>query len=920
MRVDESWIVLTKLSPPPVRQDCLKRERLFDRLDAGIAGRLVLVSTPAGFGKTTLLSSWYATRTTRPAPPRGPAFAWLTLERSDNDPARFWGYVLRALQQAHAQDSNHPILALEVSPRASTETFLTALLNAFSVASAKDVPDETGGTVLTLDEYQVITDRAIHTAMDFLLEHLPPNLHLVIASRNSSSLPLIKLRAGGALTEINAEDLRFSTQEIACFLQRVLPCSFTTGEVARMEDQTGGWIMPLHLATLAWHDRQNSAAFLTSLRGDHHTLVEYLLAEVFEQQPADIQRFLLATSLLAECTGPLCDAVLQQSNSRRILEQLAHDQVFLEPSDATHRWYSYHPIFLDFLRDRLCLTYPEEMMVWHRRAADWYLQQTSAEGEAPSRALSHLLAIQDWTGATQLIEASCSQMLWQRGEITTLRHWLVDLPKEVVEAQPHLALAFAWAMTLTGQFDIAETWLQHVDRFLNASDAQAAIPEQNLLHQEISGEALAIRARIAAFHDVQSASVLSDQALECLPQGTDLIQADLLLNLGYAQLRSDDFAAAIHTFEKARNIGKRSGNVRAMMLSSRYLASSYITRGFLNEAEMVYRRALRWATASDSKPPPVAGTIYVGNALLLFERNDVEAALDHARQGLALGLRSGEMKTLFPGYLALAQIHQGMGDRESAWRAVEDAERLADLQLFGWADEEVVVIRVRLHLAQGEMGLAARALSKEEWQIEKNSSLPLNTCPPGIQLAWARVLLAQQRPDMATALLQRMLDVYHHERPQVNPLPIVVLLAVALAAAGDKEKALALLADTLPFNLAQGYVRTFVDEGAPMATLLRLVMQRFDMPAIEVLLSAFPLAILESSTTGSAMPQPSASLSARELEVLRLLAVGLSNQQIADELVVALSTVRTHTKHIYRKLGVQGRIRAVARATALQVL
>jgi LuxR family maltose regulon positive regulatory protein len=282
----------------------------------------MLVSTPAGFGKTTLLSSWYAAHEDRQASEREPVLAWLSLEPADNDPARFWIYILHALQKAHEGTPDHPLMELEVSPLASTETFLTALLNAFSAPRWSSSPSTPRAMALILDEYHVVTNQEIQTAMAFLLEHLPASLHLLIASRTYPPLPLTQLRGGGYLAELGAEDMKFSAEETAQFLQTALPLSFTTEEVARLQEQTAGWIMPLHLAALARRSWQDTAAFIASLRGDHHAIVEYLMAEVFSQQPAEIQRFLLATSLLAECSGPLCDAVLQQTNSESVLQQL----------------------------------------------------------------------------------------------------------------------------------------------------------------------------------------------------------------------------------------------------------------------------------------------------------------------------------------------------------------------------------------------------------------------------------------------------------------------------------------------------------------------------------------------------------------------------------------------------------------------
>jgi LuxR family transcriptional regulator, maltose regulon positive regulatory protein len=730
-------------------------------------------------------------------------------------------------------------------------------------------------------------------------------------------LPLTKLRAGGYLAELGAEAVSFSAEETAEFLRSALPLAFTSDEIGRVQEQTGGWIMPLHLAALAWQSRQDTSAFIASLRGDHHVIVEYLVSEVFGQQPDEIQRFLLATSLLAECTGSLCDAVLQQANSQCILLQLEREHLFLFPLEETHRWFRYHALFVGFLQDRLRHTYPEKVAGWHNRAADWYLQQS--EPDAVSRALPHLLATRAWERAACLIEAVSPRMLWRSGEVITLLQWILELPQEVVTEHPRLALASAWAMTLTGQFDAAETTLDTLERSLR-DKWQAISPEEESPYRQVSGEALAIRARIASFHDVERAALLSKQALQLLPEQTDVIKADLLLNLGYARLRSYDFMAAGRTFRYARSIGRRSGNERAFMLSSRYLAGSYESRGVLSEAATVYRQALRTADVEGPLPSLAAGVVCIGHALLLYERNEIVTALDQAQRGLALGRRSGEMKVLFPGYLALAQIHQGFGDETRAWQSLEEAERLADLHLFSWTEVGVAEARARLHLARGEVDLAIRVLSKDGWQSAATQAVPFSVCPPDIQLAWARVLLAQHSSDVAVALLQWVLKQYRQERPQVSTLPVVTLYSLALAAGGDVGQALSLLADAVPPAIAQGYIRTFVDEGAPMEALLRSLLRSGSVPEVQSLLAAFPTTRLETSLPSGVDFRPESALSAREVEVMRLLAAGMSNQQIADKLVVALSTVRTHTKHIYRKLGVQGRVRAVARATALHLL
>jgi LuxR family maltose regulon positive regulatory protein len=811
-------------------------------------------------------------------------------------------------------------MMLEMAPVASTETLLMALLNAFSVRERDTERAPAADTVLILDDYHLITNQAIHTAVAFLLEHLPSSLHLVIASRTTPPLPLTRLRASDQLTEFDSADLEFTAEELAQFLHGALPLSFTTEEVVTIQERTNGWIMPAHLAVLAWRGTQDTDAFVASLRGDQHGLVDYLATEVFERQPAHIQRFLLATSLLAQLSASLCDAVLQQTDSQRILEYLEHDRLLLIPWDEDHQWFRYHPLFVEFLQGRLRQMSSEDVDTWRRRAAHWYLAHESAHHDALLLALPHVIALHDWTRAAQLIEAAAERMLWQRGEMATVLHWMDEIPPAVVDESPRLMLAFAWALTLTGQFDAAEGMLRRVERFPSASDAHSSDPDKMSLWRQLAGEALAVRARIAAFHNVDRASAFSEQALQRLGHKADLLRADLLLNLGYAQLRRYDLVAAGRAFQAVRRIGRRSGNVRAMLLGSRYLASSFVTRGLLNDAATVYRQTLRWATAGGREPVPVTGTIYVGNALLLYERNDLDAALAQAQQGLTLGLRSGEMKTLFPAYLALARIYQGMGDSMRACQALDDAERLSDLRLFTWTDEEIAVARARLNLIRGDVSLALRALSRNGWRIEDERPVPFDRCPLSVQLAWARILLAEQRPTAANALLLHTFQEARQEQSQASALPILILRALALADIGEAAQAHSLLASVLPSAIAQGYVRTLIDEGAPMAALLRQVARADDIPGVGSLLDAFPPAVQEDTLANDSRRQIDAPLSAREVEVVRLMAAGLSNQQIAAELVIALSTVRTHAKHIYRKLETHGRVRTVTRATDLHLL
>lgn len=904
-------LLMTKLHRPPARSDLVERPRLTARLSAGLRGPLTLIVAPAGSGKTTLLSAWYAAQaTTQP-------IAWLALDAGDNDPARFLRYVVAALQTVHA-GIGRGVLASLRSPQPPVEGLLTSLLN--------DLTAQPDDVVLVLDDYHLMTDPAIHRALAFLLDHLPPRLHLVIATRADPPLPLPHLRARGQLTELRAADLRFSVDEAAAFLDHTMGLPLSADDVAALEARTEGWIAGLQLAALSLRGREPAllSAAITALSGTHRYILDYLADQVFDRQPDEVRRFLLHTSVLDRLTGALCDALVDETGEasasgagQAMLERLDAANLFLVPLDDTRTWYRYHHLFADFLRERLRWDDPERLRALHRRACRWYERQG-----LPAEAVDHALAAADHAQAADLIEQAGTASLWQRGETATLLRWLERLPLDVARARPRLCLDLAWVLLWRDQVDAAERQLQDAERALDALDLAASSTDSgpDASSRALRGEIATLRAELVRQRGELAAAIdLARRALEDLPAADRWLRGVTMGCLAAAYLWSGQAAAASQAFAETVALGQTEDTIILALFASGRLVQAQALQGRLHQAATTYQQTLDLAGAYGLAAPPVIGVAKVAMADVLRAWNALDAAEDLVRQGTAQCVEAGVLAELaLEGCLTLARILQARGDSEGALAALEQAERLGRHGHIAPSAGRVAAARARLWLTSpaGDIAAAVRWANEREeaWRTDE---------PPSYagmleRLTLARLRLVQGRRDDAATLLTRLLGRAEAGGLLGCAIEILALHARLLHEKGQEAPAMIALSRALALAEPEGYVRLFVDEGPPMIGLLRQAQARGVAPAyVAALLSACGSAPPSPSPLAAALVEP---LTVRELEALRLLAAGLSTPEIAAQLYVTVGTVRSHLKSISRKLDVHSRLQAVERARALGLL
>jgi LuxR family transcriptional regulator, maltose regulon positive regulatory protein len=906
-------LVATKFHVP--RAGFVPRPRLLARLAEGIGRGLTVVGTPAGFGKTTVLGDW-ARRSRRPA-------AWLSLDASDNDPARFWRYVAAALGRVRP-GMDAPVVALLRGPhRPPLEAVATAVIN-----ELVSVPGE-GAVALVLDDYHLIETSAVHESLTFLLNRLPPGLRLVVASRADPPLPLARLRARGQLAELRAADLRFTLAETAAFLREATGLDLPAESVAALQDRTEGWAAGVQLAALSLRGHADPARFVATFAGSHRYVLDYLTEEVLAGQPGPVQDFLLQTSVLERLCGPLCDAVTGQTDSQAQLEQLERANMFVVPLDEERGWWRYHHLFADLLRARLAHELPTRVPELHRAAAAWHEQHGLAD-----EAVRHAVAAGETGWAARLVERHVETLL-RRSEGATLDRWLSALPAESVRARPRLCLAQAVAAVVSGRLEAVEPLAADAERAFAAAGDET--------HEPSVGRALSVLANVPASiaflradvarlrGDAAGALDFDARALAHLGEGDWLLRSQVAWNLATVHWVRGELGEAERALADlvAERVAAGEGYL-AMRVCYDH-SEVQLAQGRLGAAQRSYQRALEIASTAGQQPPP-AGMAHVGLAEVLYERNELAAAHEHATQGVALCRQLAFTQPLARGLALLARIRQAQGDTAGALEAIGQAERVGLSPQLAAMYNPVPAWRARLLLASGEVSAAARWASGRGLRAGDEPNYPRER----EYLALARVLLAEHAPGQALGLLDRLHAKAAAQQRTGSVIEAAALRALALADGGDQAAASATLAEALALAAPEGYVRVFADEGAPMAHLLgrlaaaqrtgRVVFPGAVPPRyLDRLARAFrpapPAGAAPSATRDAAgiggLAEP---LSGRELEVLRLLAAGKPNQQIADELVVSLATVKKHVGHILGKLAAANRTQAVARARVLGLL
>jgi len=891
-------LLQTKLSIPPVRPDLVARAHLIERIDASLFGRLTLVSAPAGCGKTTLLSEWCAVARTR-----GVSVAWVSLDAGDNAFERFWTYTVAALQTVHSSCGADLLSILRSSSKPTHESLLTLLIN--------DVVTIPGDVVLILDDYQVIEEQDIHQSLAFLLDHMPDHMHLIIASRRQPPLPLHRWRGRGQIIELRADDLRFSYGETETFLRRSAGLDLSPEQVALLETRTEGWAAGVQMAVLSMQKRSDWDSFLKTFRGTHRHVMDYLLAEVLDSQPADIQTFLLHTSVLSRLCASLCDVIRQRNDSQKILEGLERSNLFTVPLDSERHWYRYHHLFADVLRRRLQAVEPDRVPTLHKRAARW----CQSHGFL-SEAVDYALASQDFEFAADLLE-EIVRPLREEGSITLSLSSLAALPHDVLTARPYLCINYAWMLFFTPQRGDAEEWLQRAEEQIEAEPSHAPTHADPHI-RTMRGEIAAVRLSINSFSGtIEQSTAYAQRALALLSEDDTTWRQLVHVWLAAVYREHGDAQKA----EQWLTIAQEKYGSLYFRATTNWMVTE-LERGRLRHAFTIFQQAPeRYRTGIG------AGSLWVnleGAALIQYEWNNLDAALEHIRVGMDISEKLGDPSGRAYGHLLQARIHHARGDLPAAVTAFQEmlhwAAQISASHGFQPGPAELDMLRTQHWLRSGNLPAV------RDWAEQSGLSTEDEADYRRLRehLTFARFLLAQGEPERILPLLERIGQQAESHGRMRDLIEILTLHALALQAAGQMEEAVVKIERALTLGEPEGYIRTFLDEGEPMARLLQRVAQHTGVPDYSTQLLAAFAADDETSKLAQASALPSAALieplSERELEVLILLADGMTNREIANALHITVGTVKTHVHNIYGKLQVQNRTAAAARARELNLL
>ncbi len=905
-------LLTTKHYIPPPRPGLVSRARLVERLDADLGGKLTLISAPAGFGKTTLLAEWIQ-RDSRPV-------AWLSLDKSDNDSVGFLTYLLAALGQIEPTLEQNLQAMLTTSQSAAVEPFITALINELAAAGGST------SFTLVLDDYHLIDSAAIHEGITFLVDHLPPQMHLVLVTRADPPLSFSRWRARNQMTEFRARDLRFTAQEAAAFLNGTMGLNLTAEEVSALEGRTEGWIAGLQLAALSLQQQDDPSGFVTAFAGDDRYIADYLLEEVLQGQPEQVQHFLLHTAILKRLSAPLCDAVTDGGNGRAILTALEGSNLFVVPLDNQRHWYRYHHLFADLLRNRLEESSgPQDIKSLHRRASRWY-----EENDIPVEAVEHALEAGDYEDVIRLIWLVWGEM-FSRSRISTLLRWWAGLPPELVTSQPRLCMMYSWAWLATGHPEEAEGCLQAIEQALGRKMAELSAEGEGVeaMTPAVRGalvEVAVVRAQLAIgrfnIHETLKLSrlvlpYLEDDEGPYLHNPPKDSRTVVFINLGMAHKFSGELGAADKAFTNAASLGQERGNVHIVAVAYGQLANVQVIQGSLRMALDTCRRGLQLLQDMVGQRSPMSGLLQTELGNLMYEQNDLESALHHFQEGIAVSKPWGYWAAYVPGYIGLARERAAQGDWQGAFTLMDE---LAEL---GQNNPETVMpavesFRAVLWAKQGDLDAARHWAGAAGLDVDGE----INYLREGEFILLARVLLAQGALGEAAGLISRLLEAAENGERWGRVIELLVLQTLVLNAREKQDQAVRTLSRALALAEPQNYVRIFVDEGEPMVRLLYQAAAEGIAPIYtSELLAAFPdtaLMPVERSRrkTASKMIEP---LSGREIEVLDCIAEGLSNREIAQRLTISLTTVKTHTRNIYSKLDVNSRTQAVAKGKALGI-
>ncbi len=883
----------TKHFVPRWRNSLVSRPRLVERLAGGESSALTLISVPAGFGKTTLLAEWLAT-------PGAPRAAWVSLDSGDNDPAIFWVYLVSSLQAVVPDVGTTAMALLRSTQPPPIESVLTTLIN--------DLASESDAVAIVLDDYHVITAEPVHRGIAFLTEHLPSHVRLVIASRSDPPLPLSRLRGRGELTEFRATDLRFTADEAASFLNTAMGFDLPVATVQALEQRTEGWITGLQLAAISMRGEKDVAGFVEEFAGTTRYVVDYLVDEILQRQDEETNAFLLATSILERFNGALCDAVTGRSDSRAMLEHLERGNLFLVPLDDRRNWFRYHHLFADVLRAHLRDERANEESLLHARAGAWF-----AERGLFSEAIGHAFAAKDFSTASQLIERAEPFMRQSRQEATLLR-WYKQLPPTVIDSRPVLSVGYAFALLSNGE-------LADVDRLLrHAEDLTRSHPREDGAYAHLQGEiAVASAGLCLATGHLADSAEYARRTLQLIGEDDHFWRGAASAILGLILWSDGNLDEAFPLYAAGMSSLERAGYISDAIGGSTALADIRMTQGRPDDALAILECGLRLAVEHGA--PELRGTadMLTGISEIQLERGELDAAEATLQRSRNQGEHTGFPRHPWRWRLAMARLSEARGEVKQAFSLLDEAQRVY-VSDFHPDARPIAAWRALLHMRNDGLNDAVRWAEQAQLSLAEQPSY-LHEFE---HLTYARLLIAQgsarastERIEQANQLLECMLEQARAGGRTGNVLDILIALAVAGDVAGDDRHADSFLREALVIAEPIRYVRAFTVEGDVMRVMLRSIAAGGSGAGYAGrLLNSFgsvrdalaPMAQLPGQLTG------------RELEILRLIATGMSNEEIANQLFISHSTVKRHIANAYGKLGVTSRAGAIARLHELELI
>lgn len=901
-------ILATKLYIPPPRPNVVSRARLLKRLNEGLTSesKLTLITAPAGFGKTTVVCEWVA-RCERPT-------AWLSVDEGDSDSTRFLTYLITALQTLTPTIGAGVLGVLQTPQPPPIDAILTILVN--EIATLSD------HFLFILDDYHLLDAKVIDHILLFLVEHKPPQMHLVITTREDPNLPLARLRARNQLTELRAADLRFSHSEAAEFLNTAMGLKLSEENIAALETRTEGWVAGLQLAALSMQGQGDTTSFIKSFGSSHHFVLDYLVEEVFNQQSERVQNFLLGTSILDRMCGSLCEAVLADSSvfGQDTLEHLERTNLFINSMDNERQWYRYHHLFGSLLRQRLSKKRsPAEIATYHLCASAWY----ETNGEA-AEAFRHAMAAEDFGRAARLVEIFWQEMN-QSFQMAIWLGWVKQLPEALIRVRPVLCTQIAWAYMDMSEVEASEAYLREAERCLEGPVNEMVIADETQFHSLLARIAIARTYNAQSVRDFPAAVKYAEQAIHLAPQEDHFMRAQTKAILGATYWANGDLEAACQSMSAWIENAQQAGNFIFAIASGSGKADILIAQGYLREAIKTYQQSLQLASAHEKDAQRIIAHHHLGLALLHYERCEDESMAQHLQKSLELGPLSTLQDWPYRRCLAEARLKEAEGDLDAALDHLDEAQRFYVRSLIPYT-RPIEALKTRIYLKQRRLS-KARAWARE---VRLSEDETLNYMREFEHLTLARVLIAEYQTKPAESvrletlnLLERLLNGAKAQNRMGSMLEILIVWALAHQAQGDVSKALTTLEHALGLAQPEGYVRIFVGEGEPMRALLLDLRASYEKQTggnhkmrgyTDKLLAAFAP---PGKDRQAKLVEP---LSQREVEVLRLLAQGLSNGEISKRLFLALNTVKGHNRLIFDKLQVQNRTEAVVRARELDLL